>query len=317
LDIRNLVVHYCLPQGIVKAVDEVSLQINQGEVVGLAGESGCGKSTLGLSIPRLLPSPQSVVPAGEILFKGVNISEAGEPQLRALRGKNISVIFQDPTSSLNPVLTVDFQLSEAVSSHENRKREDVQKRTLELLEKVGMPDPNRALKAFPHELSGGQRQRVMIAMAVACNPELLIADEPTTNLDVTVEAQILRILKELRKESGSSILFISHNLGIIAGLADKVAIMYAGDIVEFSDVISIFKSPQHPYTSLLLKCLPRRDRKQDRLEAIPGRVPSLMDPPSGCKFHPRCPYSKEICRNERPESVEVRKRHFVACTLYK
>lgn len=314
LSIRGLNARYQTFEGTVRAVEGVNLDIDRGEVVALVGESGCGKSTLGLSILRLIMGGR--ITAGEIIFEGEDLLKKSGGEMREIRGKKISMIFQDPTSSLNPVFTVGYQLAEAIACHEkNMEDPEIKERVIGLLGIVGIPDSKRRFSQFPHEYSGGMRQRAMIAMALSCNPSLLIADEPTTNLDVTIEAQILDVLRQ-RKDLRMSILLITHNMGIVAQLADKVAVMYAGDLVEFSDCITIFTDAKHPYTSLLLRTIPRVDTRLEKLEVIPGRVPSLISPPSGCKFHPRCSEVMDICRRERPTLIERNCGHKVACHLY-
>jgi oligopeptide/dipeptide ABC transporter ATP-binding protein len=297
-------------RGIVKAVDGVSLAIDRGENLGLVGESGCGKSVTGLSILRLVPHPGRIV-AGQIIFEGQDLLGKNQEEMRKIRGGRISMIFQDPTAALDPVFTVGDQLSEALSLHQGLNREEVVGRAIQLLEMVGIPSAAIRLHDYPHQLSGGMRQRVMIAMALSCNPSLLIADEPTTNLDVTIQAQILELMKDLRKRFDSAILFITHDLGVVAEICDRVAVMYAGEIVESGDLEDIFYDARHPYSKGLLACLPRG--KGHRLSQIGGNVPDLVDPPSGCKFHPRCPNSADSCRKMKPPSLRVGDEHFVSC----
>ncbi len=317
INIRGLKTHFYTDRGVVKAVDGVSLDVKRGETLGLVGESGCGKSQLALSILRLTPFPGKIT-EGQILLARENLLEKSEEEMRRVRGGRIAMVFQDPKSSLNPIYTVGFQLAEAIKTHQQVDDSTVEKRVTEILWKVGIPNPEKRQKEYPHELSGGMRQRVMIAMALSCNPELLIADEPTTNLDVTIQAQILDLMKQLKKDFGSSILLITHDLGVIAEMCDRVAVMYAGKIVELSDVRSIFKEHIHPYTEALLESIPTPYAKLNRLRVIPGRVPQLIDLPSGCRFHPRCQSRKRICKKQEPELANIgqSKEHLVACNQY-
>jgi peptide/nickel transport system ATP-binding protein/oligopeptide transport system ATP-binding protein len=332
LEIRELKTYYYASYGVVKAVDGVSLELDEGENLGVAGESGSGKSTLGLSILRLVRPPGRII-NGEILFKGEDILQKTEEEMRSIRGAKISIVFQDPTSSLNPVYTVGDQISEAISLHQygvkggiwdwflsklNRSRtREVDKKVEEVLDSTGISDVTNRRKSYPHQFSGGMRQRAMIAMAISCRPALLIADEPTTNLDVTIEAQIIDLLKELKKKFGLSILLITHNLGIISELCDKIAVMYAGNLMELSDTKTIFSSPKHPYTEALLKAVPRIGIRGKRLLTIPGDVPHLVNPPQGCKFHPRCTYIKHgLCDKKPPQLTELDTRTYVRCFRY-
>jgi peptide/nickel transport system ATP-binding protein len=314
LEIKNLKTYFFTSRGIVKAVDNVSLSLDKGEVLGIAGESGCGKSTLAYSIIRLVPPPGITVD-GKIIFEGTNILEIDNETFRKeYRMKKISMVFQGAMQSLTPVYTVGEQLYEVFNYHTNVSLSEAKALMEEQLKAVAL-DPS-ILRRYPHELSGGQKQRVMIAMALLLKPKLLIADEPTTALDVIVQAQILNLLKELQAKYGTSMILISHDLSIIAELADKVAIMYAGKIVEFAPSLELYKSPLHPYTQKLLKSIPRLREKVDRLEFIPGVPPDLRNPPSGCRFHPRCPYVMDICKKVEPQLVEVKPNHYVACHLY-
>ena len=316
LEIQNLKTYFHTEEGVVKAVDDVSLVMNPGEILGLVGESGCGKSTIALSILNMIQKPGEIV-EGKINFQGRNILELNEEELRDIRGGKISIIWQDPLSSLNPVFTIGYQLAEVIELHQGiTNKEELKEKIIKMLEKVGVSDPERRIKQYPHEFSGGMRQRIMIAMALSCNPRLLIADEPTTSLDVTIQAQILDLLLELREEFKSSILIITHNLGIVAELADKVAVMYAGNIVEFGDIVPVFKNPLHPYTKSLINSIPRIDLEQQKLESIPGFVPNLITPPPGCKFNPRCSKTMEICSRELPILRELSTGHWVRCHLY-
>jgi oligopeptide/dipeptide ABC transporter ATP-binding protein len=315
LKINDLTVYYYIPEGVVKAVDRVNLKIGKEEALGLVGESGCGKSTVALSIPRLIRIPGKIV-GGEIWFEGENLLAKSEAEMRKIRGGKISMVFQHPSASMNPVFTVGSQIGEAIKLHQNVQKREIKKRIEEILYKVGIPSPAQRMKDYPHEYSGGMLQRAMIAMSLSCNPKLLIADEPTTSLDVTIQAQILEIMKKLRKDFGASILLIGHDLGVISELCDKVAVMYAGKIVEYADLTAIFKNPKHPYTQALLMSIPRLDVDTERLRIIRGTVPRLINPPSGCRFHPRCEYVKEICSKQEPQLVEIEQKHEVACFLY-
>lgn len=317
LDIRGLKTYFYTEEGIVRAVDDINLIVGRGETLGLVGESGCGKSTVALSIMRLISKPGKIV-SGEILFDDEDLLRLGSDEIRVVRGGKIAMIFQDPMSSLNPVFSIGDQIAEAVRLHQVvKENRETRSKVEDILRKVGIPDPGKRLNEFPHEFSGGMRQRVMIAMALSCNPKLLIADEPTTSLDVTIQAQILSLMKDLQKDLGSSILLITHDLGVIAELSDKVAVMYAGKIVEYSDVVTVFKNPKHPYTNALLGAIPRLDVRQEKLETIPGEVPSLINPGECCRFYPRCRYAQEICREEVPPDIEVEPGHIVHCHFVK
>jgi len=314
LEIRNLKTYFFTSRGIVKAVDNVSLSLEEGQVLGLAGESGCGKSTLAYSIIRLIPPPGLTV-GGEILFENTNILELSNETFRKeYRMKKISMIFQGAMQALTPVYTVGQQLYEVFKYHTEMSYKEALPLMEEQLKAVAL-DPS-ILKRYPHELSGGQKQRVMIAMALLLKPKLVIADEPTTALDVIVQAQILNLLKQLQSKYGTSMILISHDLSIIAELADKVAIMYAGKIVEVAPALDLYKEPLHPYTQKLIKSIPRLKQKVDKLEFIPGVPPDLRNPPNGCRFHPRCPYVMDICKRVEPQLMEVKPKHYVACHLY-
>ncbi|UCE16296.1 MAG: ABC transporter ATP-binding protein [Candidatus Bathyarchaeota archaeon] len=315
LSINNLKTYFYTEEGVVKAVDNVNLKIKKEEVLGLVGESGCGKSTTAISIMRLIRAPGKIA-GGEIWFDGEDLLKKSEGKMRKIRGGKISMIFQNPMSSLNPVFTVGGQIAEAIKLHQNVQKREIKEKVAEILDKVGIPDPSERLEDYPHEYSGGMAQRAMIAMALSCNPELLVADEPTTNLDVTIQAQILELMKALRKDFGASILLIGHDLGVISELCDKIAVMYAGKIVENSDLTGIFKKPKHPYTQALLESIPRLDVETERLRIIPGTVPRLINPPSGCRFHPRCEHAMKICSEQEPLLTEIEKEHTVACHLY-
>ncbi|MFQ6087331.1 MAG: ABC transporter ATP-binding protein [Candidatus Methanofastidiosia archaeon] len=317
LEIRNLRTYFYTYEGVVRALDGINLDIKKGEAVGLVGETGCGKSVTALSIMRLIQSPPGKIVGGEILFEGKNLLELTEDEMRDIRGNEIAMIFQEPMTSLNPVFTIESQMREIIMLHQKVGKDEAKKRALEMLKLVGMPDPEKVLKQYPHELSGGMRQRAMIAMEISCSPDLLIADEPTTALDVTIQAQILKLIKGIMGEIDASLLLITHDLGVIAKICDRVAVMYAGVIVEFADVRSIFKDPMHPYTKGLINAIPKLSEKRERLEIIRGRVPNLIHPPSGCRFHPRCDFRMDICDKEKPPAFNVKSEHSVACYLYK
>jgi len=315
LDIKDLRTYFFTAEGLVKAVDRVYLKMARGEVLGLVGESGCGKSTVALSIMRLVRPPGRIV-GGEIWFDGKNLLEKSEAEMRKIRGGEIAMIFQNPTSSMNPVYTVGSQIAEAIRLHQNVPRREVTEKVVEMLDRVGIPDPAKRVKDHPHEYSGGMCQRAMIAMALSCNPKLLIADEPTTNLDVTIQAQILDLMRALRKEFDASILLIGHDFGVISELCDRITVMYAGKVVESADLTTIFKKAKHPYTQALLESIPRLDIETERLRIIPGDVPGLVAPPPGCRFHVRCEYAKEVCSKQGPPLIEIEPGHQVACFLY-
>ena len=316
LAVKGLKTYFLTTPKPIRAVDDVSFSIKQGETLGLVGESGSGKTMTALSILRLLPNFAKII-QGEILFNGKDLVKVTEEEIREIRGNKISMIFQDPMTSLNPVYTVGFQISEAILAHKKMRRSEVYRRVLELMELVGIPSSEKRMKDFPHEFSGGMRQRIMIAMALACNPQLLIADEPTTALDVTIQAQVLELMKELRAKIGTSILLITHDLGVIAEMCNKVAVMYAGQIVEYADVHSIFKRPTHPYTIGLLKSLPGLNvGLGKKLYSIEGVVPDMINVPSGCRFHPRCKEAMDRCRSEVPLFYSVKSGHYTRCFLY-
>jgi peptide/nickel transport system ATP-binding protein len=319
LEVSDLSVRFRTDRGPVHAVDRMSFSIDEGEVLGLVGESGCGKSVTALSILRLLPPSATIT--GDVRFDGVDLLRVPNARLRGIRGKEISFVFQEPMTSLNPVFTVGRQIGEVLRKHLGLSRSAARARTIELLELVRIPAPRRRLDEYPHQLSGGMRQRVMIAMAVACDPKVLIADEPTTALDVTIQAAILDLMREIRERLGTAIVLITHNLGVVADLADRVVVMYAGRQAEEAPVRELFAHPQHPYTIGLLGAIPRlgdeqgRDgnRVRPRLQEIPGRVPSLAELPPHCAFAPRCPRADELTWSDVPELREVRRDHFVAC----
>jgi oligopeptide/dipeptide ABC transporter ATP-binding protein len=319
LEIHNLKTYFYTEDGVVKAVDGVDLEVYPGEILGLVGESGCGKSVTSFSIMRLISAPGKII-EGEILFDGKDLVKAPESELMKIRGNRISMIFQQPQSALNPVFKVADQISEVLNVHQDLGKEAGRARAIELLKLVGIPDPETRAEAYPHELSGGQSQRVMIAMALACVPDMLIADEPTTALDVTIQAQILDLIRDMRQKTGSSVILITHDLGVIAEMAERVAVMYAGEIVEQTDVLTLFKEPIHPYTKGLIGSIPVLGKVRDRLDVIPGTVPNLVNLPAGCRFAPRCQarmqYNLSICTGKRPALRTYSEKHLVRCWLY-
>jgi oligopeptide/dipeptide ABC transporter ATP-binding protein len=316
LEIRNLAVQFFTYQGTVRALEGVSLCMGRGEILGLVGETGCGKSVLARSVLRLIADPPGRITGGEILFKGRDLLNLSRREMRRIRGNEISMIFQEPMSSLNPVFTVGNQMQEVVALHQAVGRDEARRICVDMLRQVKMPDPDQVLAKYPHELSGGMRQRVMIAMELSCRPDLLLADEPTTALDVTVQAQVLSILEGITRQQGVAVLFISHDLGVIAQLCDRVAVMYAGGIVETAPAAAIFAAPRHPYTRGLLQAIPRIDDGKEALMVIPGTVPSLIDPPRGCRFHPRCGHRFHPCDRESPPFYEPSPGHRAACHLH-
>jgi len=319
LDIRNLKTFFYTYDGVAKAVDGISYRLSAGETLGIVGESGCGKSVSALSILRLIPDPPGRIVEGQIFFKETNLLELAYDRMREIRGNRISMIFQEPMTSLNPVFTVGNQIAEAFRLHQGLKRKEALEKSIDTLKLVNMPSPEKCVSQYPHELSGGMRQRAMIAMALACNPEILIADEPTTALDVTIQAQIIDLMLQLKEELGMAIILITHDLGIIAETVKRVIVMYAGKIVEEAPTRTIFKTPLHPYSQGLLQSMPRLGDKvrlgRVRLEEIPGVVPSLYELPAGCRFSTRCSHAMEICRKEEPDLEEIDERHFCRCWL--
>jgi len=313
LDVRGLVTEFHSSEGVFKAVDDISFSVARGETLGIVGESGCGKSVTSLSVMGLIPRPPGKIPAGEIVFEGRDLLTLSSRQMRDVRGNDISMIFQEPMTSLNPVYTVGQQIMEGILLHENISEAQARERAIEMLRLVRIPSPEGRVDDFPHQMSGGMRQRVMIAMALACNPKLLIADEPTTALDVTIQAQILDLMRDLRERTGTAIMLITHDLGVIAELADRVVVMYAGKVVEEARVGDLFTDPQHPYTLGLLGSIPKLDVEEERLATIEGSVPNPYNMPAGCKFNPRCPFADDKCRQEVPALAEVKPGHKVAC----
>jgi len=301
LRIRELRTHFFTERGLIKAVDGINLDVEAGTTIGLVGESGCGKSVTALSIMGLVPQPPGRIVGGEILFNGRDLTKLTEKEMCRIRGGKIAMVFQEPMTSLNPVFTIGNQVAEGLRLHFKMSKAEAREKTLELMSLVGIPSPERRIKEYPHQMSGGMRQRVMIAMAISCDPSLLIADEPTTALDVTIQAQILDLIRDLMESLGMTMILISHDLGVIARIAKRAAIMYAGRIVEQGRIENLFHHPRHPYTVGLLKSAPRADREEKhRLDTIPGSVPNLLNLPSGCVFHPRCSYAQEVCRKEVP-----------------
>ena len=316
LEIRHLKTYFFTGRGVVKAVDDVNLGLKKGENLCLVGESGCGKTATALSILRLIDSPPGRIVDGEILYHGEDLLKCSEQRLRQIRGNRIAMIFQDPQSSLNPVFTVGNQIAEQVKLHLGLKHKQAMAKTLHLMEQVGIPRAAERMKDYPHQFSGGMKQRVMIAAALSCDPEILIADEPTTALDTTIKAQILDIFRDLKQNRNMSILFITHDLGTVAGIADRIVVMYGGRIAEAGTVLDIFDQPLHPYTQGLIDCLPDISTQRDRLTPIPGMIPSLIDPPRSCIFNPRCRRQMTICTVEKPQEVVISDKHLVACHLY-
>ena len=313
LEIKNLNVRFQTESGLVHALRNVSFEVRQGEVLALVGESGCGKSVTALSVMGLLPQPQGIISGGSIHFQGRDLVPLPRKELRKYTGNEISMIFQEPMTSLNPVYTVGYQICEAIRQHSRISKKAVRDRTIEMLDKVGIAEAGKRFNAYPHQLSGGMRQRVMIAMALSCNPRLLIADEPTTALDVTIQAQILELMLELNQNIGMSMIMITHDLGVVAEIAERVAVMYAGRIVETSQVVPLFTNPSHPYTWGLLGSMPWVDREQERLSPIAGIVPNPFEYPAGCKYSTRCPLVDDKCRQHEPDLIEVEPGHLSAC----
>ena len=313
LSVNRLKTHFTTPDGVIRAVDDVSFKVDKGKVMGLVGESGCGKSMTALSLMRLVPPPGRIV-SGEMFFDGHDLLKLNSEEIRKLRGNRMAMVFQDPMTSLNPVFSVGNQIAEILRVHKGLKRSEALDKAQFLLQRVGIPDPSRRIREYPHQLSGGMKQRVMIAMAIACEPSLIIADEPTTALDVTIQAQILRLLRELIESSNTALILISHDLGVIAEMADEVAIMYAGKIVEYATTSALFAEPLHPYTIGLLQSIPRgEEKKEKQLRTIQGSVPKLYELPAGCMFNPRCKYIVERCRREEPELIDSGGGHLVRC----
>ena len=311
LDIKDLTIHYITDEGVVKAVNGIDLSLEKGDTLGLVGETGAGKTTTALGVMGLVPDPPGKVVSGEILYNGEDLLKKSNAELRKIRGGESSMIFQDPMTALNPVLRVGDQIAEVIHLHGNCSRTEALKRAMDMLQKVGIP-PERVSDS-PHQFSGGMKQRVVIAIALACTPQLIIADEPTTALDVTIQAQVLDMMNDLKQQIGTSMILITHDLGVVAETCDKVAIMYAGEIVEYGDLRNIFKETAHPYTKGLFGSLPSLDKKTHRLKPIAGLMPDPANLPEGCKFHPRCPYADETCRTQEPMTTELSPGHLVRC----
>lgn len=316
LQVNNLKTYFDTPDGVVKAVDGVSFSLKPGETLGIVGESGSGKSVMSLSLMQLNPTPPCYYPEGEILFEGRNLLEASEGEMQKIRGNDIAMIFQDPMTSLNPIFTVGNQIMESIRIHQRVSRREARERAIQVLRDVGIANPEKRLDEYPHQYSGGMRQRAMIAMALACNPKVLIADEPTTALDVTIQAQILELMVSLQGKYGTAIIMITHDLGVVAQVADKIMVMYGGRVVEEGSTDDVFYNPSMPYTWSLLRSLPRFDTAgKVRLLPIQGQPPSLLSPPTGCRFQPRCPFVQDNCRRVDPPLVEKRHAHRAACLL--
>lgn len=315
LEVQQLRTSFFTDEGEIKAVDGISFQLQKGKTLGIVGESGSGKSITSLSIMRLIQQPGKIV-GGDILFNGKNLLEKSEAQMRELRGNQLSIIFQEPMTSLNPVYTVGMQIAEVFQVHQGLRKKQARQKAVEMLRMVGIPSPEKRLNQYPFELSGGMRQRVMVAIALACTPALLIADEPTTALDVTIQAQILDLINDLQQRLQMSVLMITHDLGVVAETCDDVAVMYCGEIVEYADVRTLFRAPKHPYTIGLLQSLPRHDVDQEELQAINGTVPSAAEMPMGCRFAPRCSHARSICYERHPTFTRQDKKNQVRCWMY-
>ncbi len=317
IDVKNLKTYFKTDDGIVKAVDDVSFSVKRGKTLGIVGESGSGKSVMNLSIMRLIPSPPGKIEGGEIFFNGEDILKMSKEEVRKIRGNKISMIFQDPMTSLNPFLRISTQMVETIMLHQGLSKKESKEKAIDMLKKVGIPLPEKKVNCYPHQFSGGMRQRVMIAMALSCNPELLIADEPTTALDVTIQAQILELMKELTAEFSAAQILITHDLGVVAGICHNINVMYAGRIVEKAPVDELFGDPKHPYTQGLIKSVPRLDRKTTgKLYSIKGQPPNLINLPVCCPFYPRCEYVKDVCRVKYPGVTKLSENREVNCWLY-
>ena len=315
LEVSDLRTYFFTEAGVVKALDGVSLEVYKGQAVGLVGESGSGKSVTAQSVLRIVPRPGKIV-SGSVKFEGEELLSKSENEMRKLRGPKMAIVFQDPTTSLNPVYTVEKQLTDILTLHSDLSKGEASKKALALLERVRIQEPEKRLKAYPHELSGGMKQRVAIARALSCEPVLLFADEPTTNLDVTIQAQVLELLKQLQKELNMTMVMITHDMGIIADLTERVTVLYAGKVMEVADTPTLFKSPKHPYTEALLKAVPSV-RQTRALEVIPGNIPNLIEPPTGCVFHPRCKYAKDVCTQQEPALEKVVEGNYAACHFWR
>jgi len=312
LKIENLKTYFDTFAGLVKAVDGISIDVREGETLGLVGESGSGKTVTALSILRIVPRPGKIID-GRIIYKGKNLLDKTENEMQKIRGKEIGYIFQDPATSLNPVFTIAEQLTEVIRQHQHVTKKEALKQAINLFRLVEIPDPEIKIWNYPHQLSGGMKQRMAVARALSCQPSLLLADEPTTNLDVTIQAQILQLMKNLKDKLGMSMILITHDMGIVAGVADRIAVLYAGRVCEIAETKTIFYKQRHPYTNALLKAVPSLALRKKKLAVIPGNIPNLIEPPSGCRFHPRCEYAKPICSKEIPLLEKVEPEHYVAC----
>jgi oligopeptide/dipeptide ABC transporter ATP-binding protein len=317
LEIRSLTTQFMTEDGVVRAVEDVSLEIYPGEILSLVGESGCGKSVTGLSLLRLIPIPPGKIVSGELIFGGRDLLKLEEREMERVRGNEISMIFQEPMTSLNPVFTIGNQIMEVLQLHQSLDKKEARRKAIEMLDRVRIPSPEVSIDSYPHQLSGGMRQRAMIAMGLSCQPKLLIADAPTTALDVTIQAQVLRLLKEIQRDMGMAVLLITHDLGVVSEIADRVVVMYAGRIMESGPIEAIFGEMRHPYTRGLLESIPQLDERKRRLNAIPGQVPNPMSLPPGCKFHPRCYLRIEDCEREEPPLFQVNGNHFSRCIRWK
>ncbi len=316
LEVKNLRTHFYTEDGVVPAVDGVDFSLRSGQTLGVVGESGCGKSITSMSIMRLIPNPPGKIVDGEILFDDKDIVKLSEAEMRKIRGNDIAMIFQEPMTSLNPVFTIGSQIIEAIMLHQKLNKKEAREKCIEMLKLVGIPRADEVLNDYPHQFSGGMRQRVMIAMALSCNPKLLIADEPTTALDVTIQAQILELMKEIKEKLNTAIMLITHDLGVVADMADYIIVMYAGRVVEEANVYDLFEDPKHPYTVGLLNSKPNLDKIVKRLDVIPGSVPNPLAIPPGCAFNPRCPHAMDICRREMPSLDAIGNDRKVRCWLY-
>ncbi len=314
LEIKDLNIEYITDDGVYKAVNNLNLKIREGETLGFVGETGAGKTTTALGIMKLIPTPPGKVVSGEILFEGENLLDKNEKEMKKIRGNNISMIFQDPMTALNPIMTIGKQIEEAIELHEELSKKELREKAKELLDTVGIR--KERFDDYPHQFSGGMKQRVVIAMSLACNPKMIIADEPTTALDVTIQAQVLELLKELKRKFNTSMLLITHDLGVVAETCDYVSIMYAGSSVEYANVERLYNNTLHPYTVGLFNSIPSLDEDKEKLDVIPGTPPNPSDLPSGCRFHPRCVHCMEICKEKIPTPIEVEEGHFVSCFLY-
>ena len=316
LEVKNLRTHFFTEDGVIPAVDGVDFELRPGETLGIVGESGCGKSVTSISVLGLVPNPPGKIIDGEIIFEGRDLLKVKESEMQKIRGNDIAMIFQEPMTSLNPVFTIGRQISEAIMLHQKVDKKDARERCIEMLKLVGIPRAEQSVDEYPHQFSGGMRQRAMIAMALSCNPKLLIADEPTTALDVTIQAQIIELMKDIKEKLNTAIMLITHDLGVVAEMADHVIVMYAGRVVEEADVVDLFKDPKHPYTIGLMKSKPTLEGNAHRLEVIPGAVPNPLAMPKGCAFNPRCSHAMDICREKMPNLINIDGNRKVRCWLY-